>query len=82
MKNGSLSPSFDRQTTEYTLECSMPSVILTAIASSTQSTIYLNGKQITSKQDILLDFVHGETLTIEVASPDNTLRKRYILTMK
>lgn len=82
VKNGSLSPAFDRQTTEYTLECSMPSVILTAIASSTQSTIYLNGKQITSKQDILLDFVHGETLTIEVASPDNTLRKRYILTMK
>lgn len=81
VKNGSLTPNFDRQITEYTITCSDPSVILTAIASATQSTVYLNGSCITSKQDILLDVINDEILTIEVVSTDRTQSKRYVLTI-
>ncbi len=81
VKNATLSPAFDRQTTEYTLECSGTSFTLTAIASSTLSTLYLNGKRISSKQEIPLDVIHGHKLIIEVTSPDHTLHKRYTLTL-
>lgn len=81
VKNGTLSPAFDRHTTEYTLECSDAAVTLTAITGSTRSTVYLNGEPVHSKQDILLDVVSGKQLLFEVVSPDRTSHKRYILTI-
>lgn len=81
VKNGTLSPAFDQHTTEYTLECRDAAVTLTAITSSTRSTVYLNGELIHSKQDILLDVVSGKQLLFEVVSPDRTSHKRYILTI-
>lgn len=81
VKNGSLSPAFDRHITEYTLECEDTAVTFTAIAGSTQSTVYLNGKHIASKQNISLDVVSGTTILFDVESPDHTARKRYTLTI-
>ena len=81
VKNGSLSPAFDRHITEYTLACKDAAVTLTAITSSAQSTVHLNGKRIISKQDVSLDVVSGEQLLFDVESPDRTAHKCYILTI-
>lgn len=81
VKNGSLSPTFDRAVTEYILKCSDTAVVLSAITSSTYSALSLNGERITSKQDIALDVQHGEQLAFDVESPDHTSHKRYILTI-
>lgn len=81
VKGGSLSPAFDRHTTEYTLECSDTAVTLTAIVSSTHSAVCMNGKHIASKQDISLDVVSGAQILFDVESPDHTAHKRYILTL-
>lgn len=81
VKNGALSPAFDRDMTAYTLECGGAEAVLTAVASSTRSTLYINEERVASKQEVSIDVVPGAQIRIEVESPDHTASKCYILTL-